>query len=204
MNLFIVIAILLYSIVVSSNPCVNPDKCKNYQGIVIGGGFSGISFTYYADLIKRLSSETGIKLSYNIDLSKVLLIESRSVLGGNARAKVADVVDPIASKRAQLLYNLSGDWLVDLGPQRVPQVTLKADRCTAIDSQTLQEFTPYKTYEYSRGRHVKCDIPDFSNYSPANIYGISGSCSNVYNFIGDPLINYTDLGPAYNVSNMQP
>ena len=179
--------------------------CNIYKGIIVGGGFGGISFTYYVDLIQRLSQETGIKLTNNIDLSDLLLIEKDSFLGGNSRAKVASVLDPVAVARAEALYNVSGDWLVDLGPQRIPQLTCKADRSTAIDSQTIEEFTPYYSYEFSRGRRAVCDVPNFNNYSPDNPYGISGTCTDSrFVFVGDPFVNYTNgLAPAYNLTGMQ-
>lgn len=188
----------------------------NYSIIVIGGGFGGVSFTYYADLIERLAVEAGVDLDgKGIDLSKVLLIEQSDILGGNARAKNTSSYNEEFREYAENFYGLHGqDWLVDVGGQRTPQLTAPIDRATAIDSNTTQEFLPFKTFEASRGRRMECPTPNWSDYSAEDPYAIKGSCHEQNSpFVGNTSagtwtygnLDYPNLngGPAYNFFDIQ-
>lgn len=208
MKVLIIIASILLTQALAQS-CLDPAGCQ-YDYIVVGGGFGGIGFTYYANLAKRLSQETGVAIT-NIDLSKVLVLEQNSVLGGNARAVPAESVNQQAYNYAAQLYNLntSNPYYVDVGGQRTAQLTLPLDRATAIDSQTTQEYVPWKTFEASRGRRQECPTANFSDYSTDNPWGISGSCtSDSKVFIGKDTNTgwiYGDgtIGPAYNLSGIQ-
>lgn len=190
---------------VSSANCVK-DECNPWDIIIVGGGFAGVGFTYYSDLIKRLANETGAHLQNQINLSRVLILESRGQLGGNARSILISRLDPELVQRTRELYNYTGPFLYDVGTQRTPQLTCKLDRSTAIDSGTIEEFTPYYTYEDSRERLSTCPVPDIANYDPTNPYGIVGSCTTDFPFYGESSVpwQYNNwIGPAYNLTDLQ-
>lgn len=200
---FVLIVATLASNQDYSKNCTN--DCTPWEIIIVGEGFGGVGFTYYADLVKRLSAQTGIHVN-QIDLSKVLMLESRNQSGGNARTITISRLDPELVERTRELYNYTGPFVYDIGPQRTPQLTCKLDRCTAIDSETIEEYTPYYTYEDSRERLSICPVPDISNYDVTNPYGIVGSCTTDFPFYGDSSVpwQYNNwIGPAYNLTDLQ-
>ena len=201
--------VILLTLVITSS--LANAKCKNdcekvHDIIIGGGGFAGIAFTYYADLIKELSYKTGVHLPGSVNLSNVLVLEARSVIGGNARATPISELDPQLVELNRVLYNFTGPFIYDLGPQRVPQLTCKLDRCTAIQSQTIEEETPYYTKEVTRERKSMCPIPNIDNYDVLNPYGIASSCTIDFPFYGDssePWSYNNWLGPAFNLTDLQ-
>ena len=171
-------------------------KSVEYKLIIVGGGFSGVSSTYYLDLANKF-----IGAGYSLD--QVLLIESREVLGGLARSLPAVGIDSSATIRANILYNRTGNYNIDLGPQRIPHLTAKLDRVLSVLSGTQVEYTPYYTYEYTRGRRLACPMPIYKQYSPNNPYGIAGSCTSDLTSIKTPNSGNNRFGSAFDVSSFQ-
>lgn len=184
-------------LVFSANKVTN---AVTYEVIVVGGGFAGVSSTYYINLVHEYSRELGITVPNNISLSYVLLLEESDSLGGNAKTISGVSLDNDYISLANQVFGTSGNkWNVDLGLQRTPQLTAKLDRVLTILTNTVIEQIPYMTYQYSRGRRLSCPEPDFTAYSPSDPWGISGSCTN------DPLFTGYSTSPlgAFNLTEVQ-
>lgn len=171
-----------------------------YDLAIVGGGFGGVSSSYYLHLLNTHAASLGIHLESNISLSKVILLEASDSLGGNADSILGVSIDNDYVTLANNVFGTKGDkWNIDLGLQRTPQLTAKLDRVLTILSETLMEQIPYMTYQYSRGRRLRCPNPDFTHYTPSDPWGISGSCTGDSLFIGQA---QSPLG-AFNMTHVQ-
>ena len=203
--------VLLCSSVLGSKRYAGCDKgCVSYDLIVVGGGFSGVTATYLVDLVDRLNNETkqGLK---TIDISRVLLLEGDAELGGDVKSKVSTAGTTTAKNLVNMRYNYTGPYRYDIGSQRTPQLTCRLQRGLGVDVESIQEFTPYITTEYTRGKVVMCGVPNFNDYSPSNPYNMASSCTDSFPFMGnnentwkDNGYDETQLGPGYNYSTLQP
>lgn len=180
-----------------------------YKLCIVGGGFSGTSASYLVYLTERLNQETKSGL-HTLNMSDVLLLEGQSQLGGDAKSKLATDIDPNYRQLVNDLYGYDGPWYYDLGPQRVPQLTTRLQRSLAVDAQSIQQFTPYLTDEYTRGKIVRCPTPNFRDYCPANPYGMPSTCTDAFPFAGNTSNTWdengydlTQLGPGYNYTYFQ-
>lgn len=178
--------------------CPGCPKTK-YDVIVVGGGAGGITSTYLPDLYSRITGE-------NNNL-KILLLEARGELGGDAQSKVSNQLNASMVALTKSLYNYTGPFVYDLGPQRIPQLTLRLQRSLGVDTQTLLEGMPYSTYQDSRGRLAKCPDPQFADYSCQDPYGMASACTSTFPYIGDNSVpwQYNNwIGPAFNLTKVQP
>ncbi len=206
MKVLIVFSLLLiFSFATANKIYKDCNDCDSYRVGIVGGGFSGVTASYLFTLIERLNKETNSGLRV-INISDVILFESQSELGGDAKSKVSNYIDPAAAVQVRKLYNYNGPYYYDIGPQRIPQLTTRLQRSLAIDVYSLQEFTPYITNEYTRGKVVQCPIPNFFDYSPENPYGMPSTCTDSFPFMGDNSVpwqydNY--IGPGYNYTTLQ-
>lgn len=172
---------------------------EKYDVIIVGGGAGGITSSYLPDLYNRI---TGANTNLNI-----LLLETRGELGGDAQSKVSNQLNASMVALSEQLYNYTGPFVFDLGPQRIAQLTLRLQRSLAVDSETLLEGMPYSTYQDTRGRLSQCPYPNFADYSCEDPYGMASACSSDFQFIGDNSVpwQYNNwIGPAFNLTKVQP
>jgi hypothetical protein len=198
----LVATIALFAPVDAKKRYLDCPSCNSYSIVIVGGSFSGTGTVRDIYMVKKLVEQSGIPLKI-VNMSEVLLIEYKSELGGDTRSVVTDNVNGEASENVKELYGYDGLPYYDIGTQRIPLLTCRKQRSYAIDAGSIQEFTPYLTTEYTRGKVLRCPEANFFDYSPEDPYGMPGSCTDDPVFIGDNSQpwSYEDIGPGYNYSS---